>query len=278
MKLGWCTDVHLDYLSPYRCEGFLNEVSAIGADSFIITGDISTANKLEGHLSAIALKANVPVYYVLGNHDYWEGSIKSVRALTIDLEKKYPNLIYLGNRSYVKLTDKAALVGHDGWYDAIYGDWRKSHFEMPDWYLIEEFRDAQASEKIVKDKWIINFPNAVNKSRDLAQFCAEHIEKSIQEAIAAGFKQILIASLVPAFEESHMHEGKRGSDTTMCWFTSGLLGDVVMTAAISNPDIVFTIFSGHTHGDYRGSITHNLHAYVGGARYGRPCVQTTVHL
>jgi predicted phosphohydrolase len=278
MKLAWCTDIHQDFLSPYKRELFLNDMVAAQADAFLITGDISTARDLEEHLSLIVNKVNVPIYYVLGNHDYWHGSVEGVRALTVELEQKFPNLIYLGNRSYVKMSEDTALVGHDAWYDAVNGEWKNSGFEMPDWYYIKEFADAGCAQFYGRGHWMFDIPRVVGQSKALAAFCANHIEKGIAEALAAGFKKIIVATHVPPFPEAHMHEGKQGDDAAQPWFTSGLLGDVLDGSSITHPDNVFVSFSGHTHGEYHGSRRNNLHVHVGGAHYGRPHVQTLIHL
>lgn len=278
MKLAWCTDIHQDFLSPFRREAFLTELETSGADALMITGDISTARDLEEHLSLVATRFSAPIYYVLGNHDYWHGSIDSVRALTVELEAKHPNLIYLGNRSYVKLSESAALVGHDAWYDAIYGEWKTSRFEMPDWYFIKDFVDAGCCEFYGRGHWIFDMPKVVGTAKAIASRCAEHIEKGIHEAVGLGFKQVIVATHVPPFEEAHWHEGKLGDASAQPWFTSGLLGDVLETAALTYPDNVFVSFSGHTHGEFHGTRRHNLHVHVGGAHYGRPHIQTIVYV
>jgi len=278
MKLAWCTDIHQDFLSPARRELFLKDMNDVGADAFLITGDISTARELKDHLTIIATNVTVPIYYVLGNHDYWYGSIEGVQQLVKELEEQFPHLIYLGHRSYVKLTDTAALVGHDAWYDAINGDWKKGSFAMPDWYYIKEFADAGCAEFYARGHYNINYQRVVGTSRALAARYAAHIEKGIDEAVAAGFKQIIVATHVPPYPESHWHEGKIGDDHAQPWFTSALFGDVLTSASVKYPDNVFVSFSGHTHGEYHGQHAHNLTVHVGGARYGRPEVQTMIEL
>lgn len=278
MKLAWLTDVHMDFLSPHRLELFINDLVKSDADAFLITGDISTARDLKEHLTIIANNVVVPIYYVLGNHDYWYGSIESVRALTVELEKEFPHLIWLGNRQFVKLTDTAALVGHDGWYDAINGTWKSGSFEMPDWYFIKEFLDAGCAHFYSRGHWIIDYPRVVGKARALAQEGANHIEQGIDVAIAAGFKRILTATHVPPFPDSHMHEGKVGDDHAQPWFTSALYGDVLTGASVKYPDNVFVSFSGHTHGEHKGQHGHNLYVHVGGATYGRPMIQSLIEL
>lgn len=278
MKIAWCTDIHQDFLSPFRREIFLKELETATADAFLITGDISTARELYDHMKLIAARVSAPIYYVLGNHDYWHGSFESVREIVARLEQEHPNLIYLGNRSYIKLTEDAALVGHDAWYDAVNGEWKTSGFEMPDWYFIKDYIDAGCAQFYARGHWLIDLPKVVGTSRAIAARCAAHIENGIKEAIDAGFKRVIVATHVPPFPEAHMHEGKVGDEHAQPWFTSGLLGDVLDGASYAHPDRVFVSLSGHTHGDYHGSRRHNLHVHVGGAHYGRPHIQTIVNV
>ena len=61
----------------------------------------------------------------------------------------------------------------------------------------------------------------------------------------------------------------------MPWFTSKMMGDMLMDASKAFPQHTFTVFCGHTHGKFDGKITDNLSVHVGGAEYNKPGLQGT---
>ena len=273
MKLAWLTDVHFDHLSPHRFDQFLQGLAGTECDAFIITGDVSDGFRVVNDIEHLCEMVERPVYFVLGNHDYYNSSTELVRRDVSSLCMRDQRAVYLPNRSYVALTEKVALVGHDCWYDAVYGDWKTSGFRMCDWVLIDDYVDAGAAVNGGHGRVLDpNMPVIVGKSRALAMQGVEHIERGIDAAIADGFVRIVIASHVPPFDDAHIHEGKKGDANAQPWFTSGLLGQMLEGKAWSNPGCLFTSLSGHTHGNYVGNRISNLHVKVGGARYGHPTV------
>lgn len=278
MMLAWMTDVHFDHLSPHRFDEFIRSWQKIECDAFLITGDISNGERVVDDVQRLVTTLQKPVYFVLGNHDYYGSSTERVRW-RVQENLKDPNAVCLGQRSYVRLSSTTALVGHDTWYDAVYGDWRISNFSMCDWVLIEDYTDIGAAINGGHGRALNpNYSRIVGKSRALALQGVEHISAGIDAAINDGFKRIIIASHVPPFDDAHMYEGKKGDDGAQPWFTSGLLGELLKQKAIANPEKIFSSLSGHTHGSYEGMFAHNLHVRVGGARYGHPEVQGIIEL
>ena len=75
----------------------------------------------------------MPIYFVLGNHDYYHGSIAETRARVIELCGTHPRLRYLTALDEVEaLTRHVGLVGHDGWADGRAGDYARSLVMMQD--------------------------------------------------------------------------------------------------------------------------------------------------
>src|SRR4051812_35185727 len=77
--LAWLTDIHPHFLRHPALEAFLDRLAETEADAFAISGDIAEADDVAVHLHAIAERADRPVYSVLGNHDFYRGSIAGVR-------------------------------------------------------------------------------------------------------------------------------------------------------------------------------------------------------
>jgi hypothetical protein len=93
----------------------------------------------------------------------------------------------------------------------------------------------------------------------------------IKKALAIKtIKNVIVLSHVPPFKETHVYNGKISDDYAQPWFTSKLLGDMLLDAARSYPNINFTVLAGHTHGKVEVSRLHNLHVKVAGAKYGSP--------
>lgn len=287
MKLGWMTDIHFDHLHDNRLAAFLKRITDSEADQFLITGDISTGardavSKLRicKDLLQIAQAAgDRKVHFVLGNHDFWYSSTTIVHREVEELCAKNASLNYLNTQLCTQLSDDTALVGHDCWYDAIYGDWRRSNFQMIDWIFMDDYLEVGAAMNGGGGRVLnVDMGRVLGVSKSLAIKGVNHIELGIQTAIMTGFKKIIMASHIPPYPESHMFMGKQGDDIAQPWFTSGLLGDLLLKYATENPKTIFVSFSGHTHGQSQVQKLPNLIVHVGGARYGHPEIANIIEV
>ena len=110
MKLLWASDIHLDRAEGARKEQFLERLSAAGHDGVVISGDISNSKCVVQHLEEIGRACNgsgngsgKPVYFVLGNHDYYQGSIRQVESAVDELCQRSRNLFHLGKGEIVEI-------------------------------------------------------------------------------------------------------------------------------------------------------------------------------
>jgi hypothetical protein len=67
---------------------------------------------LAGDLEAIGDALQVPIYFVLGNHDFYYGSIEKVRCQVRRLSQQRKELFWLEDAGCIHLTAEVALVGH----------------------------------------------------------------------------------------------------------------------------------------------------------------------
>src|SRR5579863_9143433 len=127
-KYAWATDVHLDFLGEDNQRLIQFGESLVKGDptGVFLTGDISVAKKLVFHLSALERIVKRPVYFILGNHDYYGGNVDVVRKQMREVTNISPFLRYMQTMPYYSLSSSSAVVGHDGWYDALWGDWQGS--------------------------------------------------------------------------------------------------------------------------------------------------------
>ena len=80
-RVAWINDIHLDWLEePARAAFFATIVSA-DPQAVLIGGDIAHAVDLAECLEQMAATLKKPVFFVLGNHDYYGGAIGEVRQL-----------------------------------------------------------------------------------------------------------------------------------------------------------------------------------------------------
>lgn len=272
-KYAWTTDCHLDHIDDdVRLVDFAKQLVVADPPGIFITGDISVAPRLIYHLSVIERVAQRPVFFVLGNHDYYGGEIEPVRKQMRDLSNMSQYLKYVPLNSYVALTPATALVGHDGWYDALNGDAKNSRFMMNDWVAIKDFVPfSGGSQYMHRMNNLKDRDGLIALARRLAHAGVSHVMNGIKSA-ARYHKNIVVLTHYPPFQESHIYGGRVGDADAQPWFTSKMMGDMLLNAAKSYPDVSFTVLAGHTHGRYDGKPAPNLEVHVGGADYGRPAL------
>jgi hypothetical protein len=73
MRLAWATDIHLNFLDAAARRGFLESLGK-QAGAVAISGDIGESPDIEGHLLEMEEVLQRPIYFVLGNHDFYHGS------------------------------------------------------------------------------------------------------------------------------------------------------------------------------------------------------------
>ena len=280
-KFVWCTDIHLDFLERTGgrvrvLDEFIVPLSKVECDGFFISGDISLTEHLIDHLDLFDNLVNNPVYFVLGNHDFYGGSFEGVRRAVRDLCAKSKNLRYLTDAGHVSLTEKVALVGEDGWYDALHGDFQRSGYVMTDWFRIHDYLNAGAmGHGSFGDR--PNMGTVVSLSRKFASESALRVQSSLREA-AKTHRTVIVLTHVPPWPQVHKTGGKTSAPTSHPWYTSKMMGDVISEVANENPDVKFEVFCGHTHGKVSANISHNVTCHVGGATYDEPSISGTLVL
>ena len=236
LKITWCTDTHLDFLPDQDVVQFAERLVAENPNVIMITGDISISQKLVYHLSMIESVVKRPVYYVLGNHDYYGGIIQNVRQTMKEISNMSQYLRYLPTTPYVQLSPSTALIGHDGWYDATAGVVGKTNFVMNDWIKIGDYA---LKNSVVRQS--PNYKNIIEVSQKLAHESVVHISGAIKAA-AKYYKVIVIATHFPPFEEVHQHNERSSDPGVQPWYTSKVLGETLKRAAEAFPNIRFEVF------------------------------------
>ncbi len=255
-RVVWLTDIHLNFLSDARVAAFVEEVAAASPDAVLIGGDIGEAQNVCDYLGL--LRASIParIYFVLGNHDFYHGSVRATRERVAQFCREHPGLHYLTVETFDQLTPHVGVVGHDGWADGRLGDYSRSLVRMLDWKLIDELKshDRQARWEVLKG---------------LADEAAAHLRRALPLALEQ-FRHVVLLTHVPPFLEACWHEGRISNAEWSPHFTCHAVGQAILEIMDAHPDRQLTVLCGHTHGVGETRLRENVQVLTGGAQYGAP--------
>jgi 3',5'-cyclic-AMP phosphodiesterase len=264
MRLTWLSDIHLNFLRPGELEPFFAAVRAENPDAILLTGEIGEADNVVRYLERMDAELERPIFFVLGNHDFYRGSLFGVRQVVIELMERRPNLKYLTALDVIELTSKFGLVGDDGWADARLGDYEKSYVMMNDYRLIAELAPLSKQDR-------------GPKLRELGDAAAEHVRRVLPVALGR-YPHVLLATHLPPFKEACWHEGQISDNEWLPHFTCKAMGDAILEIMRLRPEKQLTIYCGHTHSSGICQPLPNVVVHTGGAKYGEPKVQAIIDL
>lgn len=172
MKVGFISDLHIDRNHQVPAEEYLNMMWQTIADhqleTLVIGGDISNhySSTLK-FVEKLQKQADIPVYFIPGNHDFWEE--KDAPKNTHEIYRVYKEHPQSLIESPVQLNEEYTLVGHPGWYNhAVYD---KEQFSPAD---VEhgKFRWTFWQDKVRMD-WEMT-------DQEVSQFFTNIIEKDLE--------------------------------------------------------------------------------------------------
>ncbi|MFN8665900.1 MAG: metallophosphoesterase [Gemmatimonadaceae bacterium] len=263
-RIAWATDVHLEFSSAARIARFTDEVRAASPDVLLLAGDIATARSLTTALSLLEARLPCPTYFVLGNHDFYGGSIRSVRAEVVARTESSASLRWLPTAGVVSLSAETALVGVDGWGDARYGAVWSSGVRLNDFRLILEVSGLDLESRVRR----------LESLGDEEGLLLRHL----LSAAVVTHRRIVVLTHVPPFVEAAWHEGAPSAPDWSPFFACKATGDVLLEIAEEWRDVEFLVLCGHTHGAGEYVPRPNLRVLTGAAEYGEPRVQVVLVL
>jgi 3',5'-cyclic AMP phosphodiesterase CpdA len=263
-RIAWMTDIHLNFLLAEQTRAFLLSTARLRPDAVLVSGDIGEAHNVCDYLALMCELLEAPVYFVLGNHDYYHGYIAEVRNRVAQFCADRPGLVYLTCQDAIELTPHVALVGHDGWADAREGNYDRSLVSMMDFRVIAELYGLtrQARRKVLEA---------------LGDEAAAHVRRVLPMAFQR-CRAALLLTHVPPLRGACWHEGKISDDDWAPHFTCRALGDAILEIMAARPDNRLTVLCGHTHGQGECRPLPNVEILTGGAEYGNPAVQRVLEL
>ena len=273
VKIAWASDVHLDFLDREGGEElivdrFARPLSTTDVDAVVISGDISLSESIVSHIRLLDDVLQRPVYFVLGNHDFYGGNFLDVTDSVAAACSDRPNLNFLTRATEASfVAPGVSIIGHDGWYDGYIGNPFTGGILMSDWVKIEDY--AREGHVLQMGNGVnLSIPGILSLSRKRAFAAAEHVEALAVDA-ASGSDTVIIVTHVPPFVEAHAI-GPKSSPPAIPWYTSRLMGDAILSVAQRYPKTRFEILCGHTHTECHARIAHNVACHVFPADYGNP--------
>ncbi len=303
MRLAWTSDLHLVFLKSedgflksedgLTLQSWLDQLAAEDFDALAISGDISEAPRICEHLELLETHIQRPIYFVLGNHDFYRGSFETVLPRVREFAEQSPLLHCLDFLDFVELTDTTALVGHGCWADGLYGDFWQSEIVLNDWKVIDELRKWKRGPfsmscfggcgACLADtmEW---HGGAVDVDRELmaeelkklGERAAEHIRRVLPRALAAR-RHVVLLTHTPPFAPrcvSTKVEWERWAPHAGC----KLAGDVIEEIMEAHPDRQLLILSGHVHAASWIQISANIEQRTASAQYGQPHIEDLIEL
>lgn len=263
MRAAWATDVHLEFLDEPGFARFVEAVRALDPEVLLLTGDIANATSLGTYLRRVRDAVGVPLLFVLGNHDFYKGSIAEVRAWASTFHVGDEGLRWLPAAGPWRASDGTVVVGVDGWGDGRAGAPESSTVQLNDWRFIRELAEVHAM-------WDVRARR--QRLAALSDDDAARLEATLREAVP-GASRVVVLTHVPPFEEACWHDGARSDAAWLPWFTCAAVGEVLRRVAAENPSARFEVYCGHTHSAGVFQASDNLVVHTGQGSYGTTFVQ-----
>ena len=289
-KVAWLTDIHLNFVPYHEFLAFVDSVASHDPDAVLITGDTGEADSIIPYLDEMAGLLEHDIYFILGNHDFYGGSIAATRTQVDKACRQSDHLTWLSSADVVELTPGVGLIGHDSWPDGRLGDYENSDLLLNDHFLIEEFLSIIPSDdspgpepekiSLQQVKWLESKDARHARweiMKSLADQAAEHFRKVLPAALQS-YQHVIALMHAPPFREASWYKGEISSDKWLPHFACRVVGDALYEVMTNHPDRQLTVLCGHTHGPGQAQILDNLTVHTGGATYCRPEVQRVFEL
>lgn len=257
MRLAWCSDTHLDMVDSFSLEQFSESIANSASSAIVLTGDISDGKNIGRHLADFAA-LDMPVYFVLGNHDYYHRSIADVRSEIAQITNETAELVWLSSADPVALADGVALIGHDGWADGTAGTGLlASPVQLNDERLIQEHYQCADRAELAQ---------LVRKlAREGTQFLQGQLD-----GLGADIHHVIVATHVPPFTEAALYEGNPSEPDFLPHFSNPGLGRMLVEHVEKRPNRKLSVLCGHTHDVAFKQPNPRIKVHVAGAQYGAP--------
>jgi predicted MPP superfamily phosphohydrolase len=257
--LVWVSDFHLTFFDQEALFAIFKRIMLTHPSMLLLSGDISDGKHLADHLLAVVPAVNCPVYFVLGNHDYYLSSFGAIESTISCIAKNEPRLFWLETAGVVPLSDETGLIGHGGWADGQAGVGLRSTVTLNDFIYIKDFQDLMR-------------PALFEELNRRGKACAEFLNQTLPQALER-FHQVIVLMHVPPFEAAARYKGKPSSPEYAPHFSCIQAGQTILKISQQYPDRKIRIYCGHTHESYEMQAAPNVYVTVSGSDYKKPDIR-----
>lgn len=260
MKIIRVSDLHIAFLGG-GLDYFLKEVARRKPDAVVLTGDIGEGSTLEKTIAYILGIIQVPLYFILGNHDYYKASFDYSDELSIQLMETFSTkgieAIYL-DRTTTKIGN-CNIVGVNGYADGRAGNIYTSGLfnYMNDFRLIGNFIGV----------WP-NRDEVLKVMQEQADLSSEYMKKTLPTLTG----RTLIFTHVPPWPEACVSRHGDG-ETAWPFYVNKKLGETIEDFG---KHLEIEVYCGHTHRKFQGKIADNIWVSVSGSDYGNPEIEEII--
>ncbi len=264
-QIAWATDIHLDRLLERDYLEYKVYLIELNPDLLIISGDIAEGEKVCNFLKDFNDSFNFPIYFVLGNHDFYFNSFAKTESEVGKLVSKSKNLNWLNELGVIKLNDTTALIGVEGWGDGRNGTLNLSEGSSRDVLSIADYKGL-TREEIAK---------LLNSKGD---YYAEKLQSKLKEAVS-NYQNVILVTHVPPFNEVCLDRSLRiCGEFKLPFYTCKVIGDMLLAEMNENPKCEMMVLCGHTHEKADVKILENLRVRVKESGYGSWWDATLINL
>jgi 3',5'-cyclic-AMP phosphodiesterase len=265
-KFLWYSDTHFNFTLPWTRHNFVNKIKEESPAGLILSGDIACGLTIENTLRFFAKKIeNFPIYFVLGNHDYYGTSFKATIDAVKRLTKEYPWLHWLTDHDIIEISEDVAIIGDDGWYDARLGNPIYIAYNF-DWIMVSEFRQLKTFE----DKFMYG--------QRLADESTKRIKAKLLKALEK-YKTVYILTHMPPWAEASRGVGSEIGEFWLPYNINSGLGKMIEEVMLEHDNKNVNVLAGHTHVPAIVHVQHNIECLVQGGKYlGTPTEHNCVFI
>ncbi|GFE59642.1 metallophosphoesterase [Geobacter sp. AOG2] len=266
MKIAWLTDMHLNFVGRDEFSHLCASLRTSSANATLITGDIATSYNLTRYLDELADNMKMPIFFVLGNHDYYGSSVREVNETVRKMASENLYLTWLSVcHGPIELSPDTCLIGHEGLADGRLGNPEGSTVILNDYYHIQELVQPTKEARL-------------QVQHHLGDEAAAHLLHQLEMATTAGYSHILVALHVPPFPEACWHMGHNTDDYYLPHFGCKATGDVLRKFAEEKPMSQIDVYCGHVHSQGEAEILANLRVHTAGAEYREPKISKIIEV
>ncbi|MDB6081301.1 MAG: hypothetical protein JWO53_573 [Chlamydiia bacterium] len=248
-KFLWLADLHLDAIDPDIRDNFFEKIALEKeASAILVGGDTADGAASLGYLQKLQKISQKPLYFILGNHDFYGESMAIQKKRASDLAHKEKDFYYLTQRDPIELSPTTALIGHDGWADGQDGALSLSTVCLRDHFEIEELKARSPDELAIV-------------LQELGEEAALEVERKLRKAFQK-YQKVIFLTHAPPFREACLYENKVASDLWAPHFVAKAVGDTLKRLLQEFPGKECVVLAGHTHHEANVQILKNLEIKV----------------